>query len=215
MAAPPVQKSRFHSCMMNLSLLAFFVFLFWFGGCLVLVCVGFVFVAWHFSLETLVKTAQADLCISCMSGSTRAKKKNGSVQLQRSLPEAYKESSLQENFKILCFRLFSLWCVLVVMVLRVETPALLARSSCLFSVPAFFSFSSTSSGHSGAITADLHGISSTPIHSGTGCCTSGRLVDPSLVAGLDLRKLLHHSTMKISQYIPLDAAAVYEMGRPF
>ncbi|CAK9027212.1 unnamed protein product [Durusdinium trenchii] len=36
---------------------------------------GVVFVAWHFMLETLSKTARADLCASCMNGgSTRAKK---------------------------------------------------------------------------------------------------------------------------------------------
>ena len=36
---------------------------------------GVVFVVWHFMQETLPKTAQADLCISCINGgSTRAKK---------------------------------------------------------------------------------------------------------------------------------------------
>ena len=33
------------------------------GCCLEVVCVGVVFVAWHFILETLSKTAQADPCI--------------------------------------------------------------------------------------------------------------------------------------------------------
>ena len=42
--------------------------------CLVLFCVGAVVIAWHFIQETLYKTAQADLCISCMNGgSARAK----------------------------------------------------------------------------------------------------------------------------------------------
>ena len=55
------------------SLVVCFVVLWWFG----LVA----FVVWHFMQETLSKTTQADLCISCINGaSTRAKKRHQDSQ---------------------------------------------------------------------------------------------------------------------------------------
>ena len=55
------------------------------GFCLVVFCVGVLFVVWHIMQETLSKTAQADLCISCMNGgSTRAKKHEELVSWKQS-----------------------------------------------------------------------------------------------------------------------------------
>ena len=56
-----------------------------FSGCLfccfVVVWFGVAFVVWHFMQETLSKTTQADLCISCINGaSTRAKKRHQDSQ---------------------------------------------------------------------------------------------------------------------------------------
>ena len=55
--------------------LAFFLGRLWFCG-FGLVCVSVVFVVWFLMQETLSKTAQADLCISCMTAAPPVQKGN-------------------------------------------------------------------------------------------------------------------------------------------